>query len=703
MNLDTLNETQKEAVLTTDGPILILAGPGSGKTRVITYKIAYLLEENKANPWEILAITFTNKAAKEMKVRLESLIKDDVRSMQISTFHSFGLKVIKENYEFFNLNSTFTILDEQDSISVIKKILKEMNLDDKIYNPRTIKNKISNAKNELLNPKAYSVFARTDVDKNIAKVYEKYDDKLRKNSSVDFDDLLLMPIEIFKKDKKVLEHYQNRYKYVFIDEYQDTNEAQYTLSKMISEKYHNICVVGDESQSIYSWRGANFKNILNFEKDYNDAKVILLEQNYRSTKRIIEAANSVIKNNKEKKDKHLWTDNDTGSKIKYLRCYDEKDEIYNIISEIKQYKEEGIPYKEMVVLYRTNAQSQSIERGFIENTIPYKVVGSYAYFNRKEIKDLVAYLRLINNKDDDVSLLRAINAPKRGIGNKTIEKLEEKANNEDTSIFNVIDSGKELVFKNLILDINEKMKDKSFVYLVELVLDESGLRNEYELEKTLESEAKLENLEEFKSIAKNFEDYNPGATLEEFLIEISLISDVKETKDNDDVVTLMTTHAVKGLEFDIVFVTGLEEGIFPHSNSMYEESELEEERRLFYVAITRAKKVLYLTNARSRVRFGKIESNPPSRFIDEINSDDIEKMFEENKSTKEIKINKKDNFNDEELEIKAGDKVEHNSYGKGIVVTVDRGVATIAFANPIGIKKILTTYKGLKKIGGFYE
>ncbi len=703
MNLDTLNETQKEAVITTDGPILILAGPGSGKTRVITYKIAYLLEQKKANPWEILAITFTNKAAKEMKVRLESLIKDDVRSMQISTFHSFGLKVIKENYEFFNLNSTFTILDEQDSISVIKKILKEMNLDDKIYNPRTIKNKISNAKNELLSPKAYSVFARTDIDKTIVKIYEKYEDKLRKNSSVDFDDLLLLPIEIFKKDKKVLEHYQNRYKYVFIDEYQDTNEAQYKLSKMISEKHNNICVVGDESQSIYSWRGANFKNILNFEKDYNNAKVILLEQNYRSTKRIIEAANSVIKNNKEKKDKHLWTDNDTGSKIKYLRCYDEKDEIYNIISEIKQYKEEGIPYKEMVVLYRTNAQSQSIERGFIENTIPYKVVGSYAYFNRKEIKDLVAYLRLINNKDDDVSLLRAINAPKRGIGNKTIEKLEEKANNEDTSIFNVIDSGKELAFKNLILDINEKMKDKSFVDLVELVLDESGLRSEYELDKSLESDAKLENLEEFKSIAKNFEDYNPGATLEEFLIEISLISDVKETKDDDEVVTLMTTHAVKGLEFDIVFVTGLEEGIFPHANSMYEESELEEERRLFYVAITRAKKVLYLTNARSRVRFGKIESNPPSRFIDEINSDDIEKMFEENKSTKEIKINKKDNFNDEELEIKAGDKVEHNAYGKGIVVSVDRGVATIAFANPIGIKKILTTYKGLKKIGGFYE
>ena len=703
MNLDTLNETQKEAVITTDGPILILAGPGSGKTRVITYKIAYLLEQKKANPWEILAITFTNKAAKEMKVRLESLIKDDVRSMQISTFHSFGLRVIKENYDFFNLNSAFTILDEQDSISVIKKIIKEMNLDDKIYNPRAIKHKISNAKNELLDPKAYSVFTKTEIDKNIAKVYEKYDDKLRKNSSVDFDDLLFLPIKIFKKDKKVLEHYQNRYKYIFIDEYQDTNEAQYLLSKMICEKHNNLCVVGDESQSIYSWRGANFKNILNFEKDYKNAKVILLEQNYRSTKRIIEAANSVIKNNKEKKDKHLWTDNDIGSKIKYLRCYDEKDEVYNIINEIKQYKQEGIPLKEMVVLYRTNAQSQSIERGFIENTIPYKVVGSYAYFNRKEIKDLVAYLRLINNKDDDVSLLRAINAPKRGIGNKTIEKLEEKADNEGTSIFNVIDSGKELAFKNLILDINEKMKDKSFVDFVELVLDESGLREEYELEKTLENEAKLENLEEFKSIAKNFEDYNPGATLEEFLIEISLISDVKETKDDDDVVTLMTMHAVKGLEFDVVFVTGLEEGLFPHSNSMYEESELEEERRLFYVAITRAKKVLYLTNARSRVRFGKIESNPPSRFIEEINQEDIEKMFEESKATKEIKINKKDNFNDEDLEVKTGDRVEHNAYGKGIVVNVDRGVATIAFSNSIGIKKILTTYKGLKKIGGFYE
>ena len=698
MNLDTLNEIQKEAVITTDGPILILAGPGSGKTRVITYKIAYLLENKKAKPWEILAITFTNKAAKEMKVRLEKLISEDIRSMQISTFHSFGLKIIKENYDFFNLNSSFTILDETDSISVIKKIIKDMNLDDKIYNAKSIKHKISSAKNELMDSKTYSIYAKSDIEKNIVKIYEKYEEKLIRNSSVDFDDLLMLPIKLFKKDKKALEHYQSKYKYIFIDEYQDTNEAQYKLSRMISAKYNNICVVGDESQSIYSWRGANFKNILNFEKDYENAKTILLEQNYRSTKRIIEAANSVIKNNKEKKDKHLWTDNNEGAKIKYMRCYDEKDEILNIINEIKYYKTQGISYKEMVVLYRTNAQSQSIERGFIENTIPYKVVGSYAYFNRKEIKDLVSYLRLINNNDDDVSLLRAINAPKRGIGNKTIEKLEQNANEKNISIFDAIESGKELQFKNLILDINEKMKDKSFVDLIELVLDKSGLREEYELEKTIENEAKLENLEEFKSIAKNFEDYNPGATLEEFLIEISLISDVKETKDNDEVVTLMTMHAVKGLEFDIVFVTGLEEGLFPHSNSMYDEKELEEERRIFYVAITRAKKVLYLTNARSRVLFGKIQTNMPSRFIDEINEEDIEKLFEENKNTKEIKINKKDNFNDTDLEIKAGDHVEHNAYKEGIVISVDRGVATIAFKNGIGIKKILTTYKGLKKI-----
>ena len=696
MNLETLNDKQKEAVEKTEGPLLILAGPGSGKTKVITYKIAYLLDEKKCMPQEILAITFTNKAAKEMKERLEKLIDFNVKNMQISTFHSFGLKIIKENYKFFNLSSTFTILDEADTISVIKKIIKDANLDDKIYNAKSIKYKISSAKNELLTPSAYSVFAKSDIDKNIVEIYRKYEKKLLQNNSVDFDDLLMMPITLFKKNNDVLEKYQNKYKYVFIDEYQDTNEAQYTLSKMISAKYKNICVVGDESQSIYSWRGANYKNILNFEKDYKYATTILLEQNYRSTKRIIEAANSVIKNNTEKKDKNLWTENCLGTKIKYLRCYDEKDEILNIIKEISAYKSEGIPYHEMVVLYRTNAQSQSIERGFIENRIPYKVVGSYAYFNRSEIKDLVSYLRLINNVKDDISLKRCINAPKRGIGNKTIERLEIKSEELNTSMFDAIDSGKELEFKKTILGFMN-IKDISFVDFIELILDKTGLRKEYELEKTIEAESKLENLEEFKSIAKNYEDYNPNATLEEFLMEISLISDVKEVA-GDDVVTLMTMHAVKGLEFDLVFVTGLEEGLFPHSMDMDSNKDLEEERRLFYVAITRAKKILYLTNARSRLLYGKINSNIESRFIQEINSEDVDKLFEETKSIKEIKINKNANFNDADLEVKAGDHVNHNAYGDGIVITIEKGLATIAFKNGIGIKKILTTYKGLKKI-----
>lgn len=697
MNLDTLNDKQLEAVKTTDGPLLILAGPGSGKTRVITYKIAYILEEKKAKPWEILAITFTNKSAKEMKDRLSLLIDGNIRDMQISTFHSFGLKIIKENYKFFKLNSTFTILDDTDSISLVKKIMKDMNLDEKMYNPKSVRYKISSAKNELLTPEAYSVYSNTKIDEEVVKIYKKYQEKLLQNNSVDFDDLLMLPIQLFKNNKESLEYYQNKYKYVFIDEYQDTNEAQYLLSKMISDKHKNICVVGDESQSIYSWRGANYKNILNFEKDYKNAKVILLEQNYRSTKRIVEAANCIIKNNKERKDKNLWTDNDLGTKIKYLRCYDEKDEVYNIINEIKHFKNEGISYKEVVVLYRTNAQSQSIERGFIENSVPYKVVGSYAYFNRKEIKDLVCYLRLINNTNDNVSLLRCINSPKRGIGNKTIEKLEYESDINNTSIFDIIKEGKELEFKNLIQSIIDKVKDISFIDLIELVLDKSGLRDEYKKEDTIEAESKLENLEEFKSIAKNFEDYNPGATLEEFLMEISLISDIKETK-NEDVVTLMTMHAAKGLEFDLVFVTGLEEELFPHVNCMEDIKELEEERRLFYVAITRAKKILYLTNARSRLLFGQIKSYMPSRFIEELNEEDIEKLFEENSILKEIKINKADNFNEESLEIKSGDRVEHNAYGRGIVVSIDKGIATIAFNNKIGIKKILTTYKGLKKI-----
>ena len=695
--LKGLNDKQHEAVINTEGPCLVIAGAGSGKTRVLTTRVSYLIQEKNVLPENILAITFTNKAAHEMKERINNILGLESRRIQISTFHSFGLLLIKQNYEKLGYKSNFTILDSDDTLTVIKKIIKDMDLDVKIYNPKAIRNKISSSKNELIDSGSYEKYVNTDYDKKVLEIFKRYEMKLKINNSLDFDDLLMQPIVLFKMYPDVLEQYQEKYKYILIDEYQDTNEAQYVLVKMLSKKYKNICVVGDESQSIYSFRGSNYRNILNFEKDFPSSKVVLLEQNYRSTKTILKSANNVIKNNKQKKDKNLWTDNEDGEKINYYRAVDEKDESYYVATQIKKLIDNGVDKNQIAVLYRTNAQSRTIEEAMLKENIPYKVVGSFYFYNRKEIKDLVSYLRLINNNNDDVSLERCINAPKRGIGDKTIERLEKEASINGVSVFETISSGKELEFKNLILDIMKKMKDLDFVDFIELVLTKTGLKKEYEEEDSIEAKSKLENLEEFKSIAKNYQDYNPTATLEEFLMEISLISDVKETKD-DDVVTLMTMHAAKGLEFDLVFVTGLEEGLFPHSMGLESKEELEEERRLFYVAITRAKKLLYLTNARSRLLFGQIRSNIESRFIKEINEEDVDRLFEETKSTKEIKINKKDNFNDSDLELKAGDHVSHNMYGDGIVISIDKSVATIAFKNGIGIKKILTTYKGLKKI-----
>lgn len=693
MDLTKLNDKQKEAVLHTNGPLLILAGPGSGKTRVLTYKIAYLIKKGYALPNEILAITFTNKAAKEMKERVYSLVGNDAYSIQLSTFHSFGLRILKENYKEVGLSSTFTILDETDSISVIKNILKEMNLDEKQYNPKNIKYKISSNKNELVTPELAVMYAGNDIEKKIVEVYKKYQDKLFKSNSVDFDDLLMLPILLFKEHPSILQKYQERFKYVFIDEYQDTNEAQYIMSKMISAKYKNICVVGDESQNVYSWRGANYKNILNFEKDYKDAKTILLEQNYRSTKIIINAANDVIKNNKDRKDKNLWTDNEDGIKIKYIRTYDEKDECINVINEIKKLNKD-ISLNDMVVLYRTNAQSQIVERTFLEYNIPYKIVGSYAYYNRKEIKDLVAYLKLLNNFKDDVSLIRCINTPKRGIGDRTIELLNKKAVEQDKSLFEVIDSGKELEFKNMILMINEQKDSLSLTELVELILDKTGLRSEYEKEDNIESESKLDNLEEFKSITRSFEENNGNVSLEDFLMEISLVSDVNEQKQDEDRVTLMTLHSAKGLEFEVVFIIGLEEGLFPHINSSMDVKDLEEERRLFYVAITRAKKYLYFLNARCRMLFGNSSINMPSRFIEEINSEYIES----NTVKEEKKVFVEDKFYDEDVDINVGDHVYHDTFKEGIVISIDRGIATIAFAHGIGIKKLMKNHKSLRKV-----
>ena len=688
--LTNLNNKQKEAVLKTEGPTLVLAGAGSGKTKVLTTKIAYLVEEKNVDPSSILAITFTNKAAKEMKNRISAMIGPLAYQMQISTFHSFGLTILKKHYDKVGLEKNFTILDSEDSLSVIKKILKENNYDPKFYNPRVIRNKISSAKNELVSPDQLSKFSASELDEVVVMVYRQYQDKLLINNSVDFDDLLTLPIILFNDYKEVLKSYQEQYKYILVDEYQDTNHVQYILTKMLSAKYKNICVVGDGDQSIYSFRGANYRNIFNFEKDYKDVKTILLEQNYRSTQNILDAANCVIKNNKKRKDKNLWTDNNQGDKIKFKKCQNEKDEANYVINEIKKLISQGVSREDIAILYRTNAQSRNLEEVLLKENIPYKVIGSFYFYNRKEIKDLISYLKLIYNPDDDVSLTRIINVPKRKIGTKTIENIIAKANDLNTSMFNAIDSGKELEFKKLILELQEKTDNLSLTELVELILDKTGIKQELEKEETLESVARLENLEEFKSITKNFEDRYGLISLEEFLNEISLVSDIEEHKDQTDVITLMTIHSAKGLEFKYVFLVGLEEGVFPHSRSLYDEEELEEERRLCYVAITRAREKLWLVCANKRMLYGNDNYNPPSRFINEIDDDFLDKeQFIKQKMHNNVNINTDYNI---------GEKVTHDIYGEGVIITVDKSILTIAFSHPHGIKKIIKGHKSIKKV-----
>ena len=698
MNLDSLNKQQKEAVTTVEGPLLVLAGAGSGKTRVLTTRVAYLLEEVGIAPEHILAITFTNKAAKEMKERIISMLGPIGYQIQISTFHSFGLLILRENYEKLGYMKNFTILDSDDTLTVIKKIMKNMGLDPKEYNPRAIKNKISGAKNELLSPVEYERFAQTDFEEKVVEIYTRYEQKLKQNDSVDFDDLLLLPITIFRKYPEILKQYQDRFQYILVDEYQDTNEAQYILIKMISAKYRNICVVGDNDQSIYSFRGANYRNILNFEKDYKNPKVIMLEENYRSTKTILNAANGVIQNNKKRKDKNLWTQNEEGTKIRYHRAFDEKDEANYVMNEILKLFDQHVRPEDIAILYRTNAQSRNMEETLLRENIPYKVVGSFYFYNRKEIKDLIAYLRLIYNQRDDVSLLRIINSPKRGIGAKTIENLTKKAEMEGKSIFEAIDSGKELTFKHMIEDLIIKEQNLSLTELVEEVLIKSGMKQELVNEKTMEADIRLENLEEFKTITRSFEENNGIVSLEEFLMEISLVADVEEHKNQGQVVTLMTVHSAKGLEFDYVFLIGMEEGLFPHNNSFMDPEELEEERRLCYVAITRAKKSLWLVNARRRTIYGMDSQNPPSRFIDEIDPTYLEKDQEEVKSAFRF-FPKKENMIDKNAEYKIGDHIIHTQFGEGVIVGVDKSILTIAFAHPHGIRKLLKGHKSIQKKG----
>ena len=692
--LENLNKEQLEAVKTTEGPLLVLAGAGSGKTKVLTTRVAYLIDELGITPESILAITFTNKAAKEMKDRIFKMLGTVAYQIQISTFHSFGLTILKEHYEKLGYDKNFTILDSDDSSTVVKKILKDMDKDPKKYSYKAIRNKISSAKNELMEPEDLEKFSTNEMDELVVNVYKKYKEKLKTNNSVDFDDLLMLPITLFRKYPEVLKFYQDRFKYILIDEYQDTNEAQYLLTKMISAKYKNICVVGDNDQSIYSFRGSNYKNILNFEKDYNNAKVIMLERNYRSTKQILDVANCIIKKNTLRKDKNLWTDNETGEKVKYHRAENEKDEAFYVKCQIEELKKTE-KLSEIAVLYRTNAQSRNMEEALLKENIPYKVIGSMYFYKRKEIKDLLSYLNVIYNSNDDISLLRVINVPKRGIGAKTIENLSIQADLLNQSIYSTIEAGKELEFKKIIEDIKANKDNMSLTELVDYVLDKSGMRKEFEDENTLDSEVRLENLEEFKSITKNFEEERGIVSLEDFLMEISLVADVEEHKNNTEVVTLMTIHSAKGLEFDNVFVIGLEEGIFPHTNCLNDFNEVEEERRLCYVSITRARKKLWLINAKRRTIYGMDSMNPPSRFIKEIDNELLESdAKEENIMPKIVKKNMIDTNADYNM----GDKIKHDTFGLGVIVGIDKSILTIAFPHPIGIKKLMKGHKSIKKI-----
>lgn len=696
MDLTNLNELQRKAVLHNEGPCLVIAGAGSGKTKVLTTRIANLVL-NGVPSYNILAITFTNKAAKEMKERLEKLVPEN--NAFVGTFHSFGLRIIRENTDSLNMTSNFTILDSDDVGTLIKKIIKEKGYDPKQVTPSFVKNKISFIKNEMLTNSEAEKLLNTDMDKIAYQIYIEYNMKLRKNNSVDFDDLLKLPVELFRKNPSILEHYQDKFKYILIDEYQDTNEVQYQLVKLLAAKYQNLFVVGDPDQSIYQFRGANYQNILNFEHDYKNTEVIALEDNYRSTKMILDAANSVIKNNSERKEKNLRSHHGDGVKIKYMRGYNEKDEIVKVITEIKKLLENGYSKKDIAIFYRTNAQSRVVEEQFLKENIPYKVVGSYYFYARKEIKDLICYLRLISNSLDDISLRRVINTPKRGIGEASITKLEKEALLNNTSMYDAITSGKESEFKRIIEELKKDMESMSLTELVDDVLDKSGMKNSLEADNTLESELRLDNLMEFKSITATFEQNTGSVDLKDFLEEISLIADIEEHKEDSDVVTLMTIHSAKGLEFPVVFLVGMEEGIFPHQNSFCEENGIEEERRLCYVGITRAEKKLYLSNARQRMLYGNTSQNPPSRFLKEIDPN----VLEENNST--ININnsnhepfkKQDMYSNNDIDLKVGDVIIHDIYGRGVVVGVDKSLVSIAFQRQYGIKKLMKNHKSIHK------
>lgn len=635
--LTGMNDRQMEAVQTTEGPLLIMAGAGSGKTRVLTHRIAYLIDEKLVNPWNILAITFTNKAAREMKERAFSL-NPATEDCLIATFHSMCVRILRREADHIGYNRNFTIVDPSEQRTLMKRILKNLNLDPKKWNERAILGTISNAKNDLIDEVAYENMAGDMYTEIVAKCYTAYQKELRQSEAMDFDDLIMLTLRLFDQNPDVLTYYQQRYQYIHVDEYQDTNHAQYQLVKLLASRFKNICVVGDADQSIYGWRGADMQNILDFEKDYPEAKVVLLEENYRSTKIILQAANDVIKNNRNRRPKNLWTQNEDGEEIVYYRANDEQDEALFVARTIVQLTREGYSHKDFAVLYRTNAQSRTVEEALLKANIPYTMVGGTKFYSRKEIRDVISYLNLIANTSDNISYERVVNEPKRGVGPGTVEKIRNFAASQNVSLLEASSQimlspvkGKAAQavfdFANLILNLRERLDELTVTELVEIVLEKTGYTEQLVAQGTLESQARIENIEEFLSVTKNF-DENPDNLVDEsgldklsrFLNDLALIADTDDNAQENSEVTLMTLHAAKGLEFPVVFIIGMEENVFPLSRAAEDEDELEEERRLAYVGITRAEKVLFLTNASSRLLYGKTNYNRPTRFLNEISS-----------------------------------------------------------------------------------
>ena len=720
--LNGLNPVQKQAATYMGGPLLILAGAGSGKTRVLTHRVAYILEESLCEPWQILVVTFTNKAAREMRERVSYLIGEETcADVWLGTFHSICVRILKREIERIGYTRDFNIIDEQDKQKLIKLIIKKLEIDENKLSSSGVIAEISKAKNNLKTVLDYEKDAYGDYYKEqVAKIYREYQDTIVRNNSLDFDDIIFNTIRIFKEFPDCLAYYQNKFHHILVDEYQDTNKAQFILISMLSLGHGNICVVGDESQSIYGFRGADISNILEFEKTYTDAKVIKLEQNYRSTKVILHAANNVINHNKSKIEKNLWTENDDGEKIEYKTLGNEYEEGEYIVEKIDELcRKEKLQYSDFVVLYRTNAQSRAIEEIFMREGTPYKIVGGLKFYSRKEIKDIVAYLKLLNNLKDNVSLARIINEPKRGIGDTTVSKMEELATSKQISTFELMMDDMELIsfrcssalmaFRDMILDMRKKLADMPLDEIITMVLQDTGYLEELRKENTPENESRIENISEFIGVAKDYYLENAEHSLGDFLDSIALVTDMDNLDSSDSAVTLMTIHNAKGLEYPVVFLTGMEEGLFPSNRSIGEEDEVEEERRLCYVGITRAMQRLYLTNAKKRSMYGSTTYCIPSRFISEIPDTDYTEAAIDNKTCKTIKgvasyssvdalktprmkrtnygidvnaflnnisgMNSKisDNSftNDSDTPIAVGDNVKHKKFGVGVIKNID--------------------------------